>query len=108
MGLRATVSRNPRVRGFLPLFVFVLSSACSSSPPADECSELDKDGDGFVPAGRTFVCCDPEQICSADCNDDDPAIRPSGISDETQVEDEPGNGIDENCDGVDGVFGVDG
>ena len=65
---------------------------------------LDEDGDGFAGA---WVCpvdkpgCDAEvlnkqPIPNLDCNDHDKSIHPGAV-------DIPGDGIDQNCDGADGV-----
>jgi hypothetical protein len=79
-----------------------------ASPASDDCATYDGDRDGFPRPSNQFLCCDPDQLCTTDCNDEDPDVHPSGISDDTVVVDEPGDGIDKNCDGVDGVTGVDG
>jgi hypothetical protein len=90
------------------LVVSLVGGGCSSSSSAEDCAAYDRDGDGFARSSNKFLCCDPDQLCTTDCNDDDPAIHPSGTSEGTVVEDAPGDGIDQNCDGVDGIFGVDG
>lgn len=61
---------------------------------------LDADGDGYGDADVSVMDCDvPEGYVSndLDCNDDDPAINPDS-------DDEAGDGIDMNCDGVDWVL----
>ena len=59
--------------------------ACYGGPPKCE-PGTDKDGDRFCTKGPRTL----------DCNDDDPKIRP-------WADDPAGDGIDQNCDGVDGM-----
>jgi len=59
--------------------------ACYGGPPKCE-PGTDKDGDRFCTKGPRTL----------DCNDDDPNVRP-------WAEDKAGDGIDQNCDGVDGM-----
>lgn len=59
--------------------------ACYGGPPKCE-PGTDKDGDRFCTKGPRTL----------DCNDDDPKIRP-------WADDPAGDGIDQNCDGVDGI-----
>lgn len=59
--------------------------ACYGGPPKCE-PGTDKDGDRACTKGPRAL----------DCNDDDPNIRP-------WAEDPAGDGIDQNCDGVDGM-----
>jgi len=57
----------------------------------------DNDGDNFGNVAVTLSACSAPQgyvLDSTDCNDQNPAINPSAI-------DIPGNGIDENCNGID-------
>ena len=85
-----------------------LSSACPRPVDGDpQCAEFDGDGDGFPRPNSLFLCCDPEGTCGVDCNDEDPEIHPSGFSAGTFVDDEPGDGIDQNCDSLDGNVGED-
>jgi hypothetical protein len=72
-----------------------------------QCDEFDGDDDRFPRPNSLFLCCDVDFTCAVDCNDDDEAIHPSGFSEGTIVEDRPGDGLDTNCDGLDGVVGVD-
>ncbi len=107
-----------RVRRWLDVLVSstvvgVLFAAGTGCPPAAtdpsvdaECAELDSDGDGFARPGPAFICCDPDFVCASDCNDEDPTIHPT--SESTPVDDAPEDGIDRDCDGVDGRLGVDG
>nr|WP_321237353.1 PKD domain-containing protein [uncultured Psychroserpens sp.] len=60
----------------------------------------DTDGDGYGDPNSTVIECSDEPPVgyvanSLDCNDGDESINPDAIDNE-------GNGIDENCDGVDG------
>lgn len=63
--------------------------ACYGGPPP--CELVDNDKDGY------YVCKEVglEQY-SNDCNDNDPSINPAAT-------DTKGDGVDQNCDGVDGV-----
>ena len=63
--------------------------ACYGGPPG-ECEGTDADGDGY-----SVGSCDE----LPDCNDSDASIYP-GASDSL------GDGVDQNCDGVDGIYGV--
>lgn len=54
---------------------------------------IDADGDGAYSEASTAAC-----IIEFDCDDDDPDIHP-------HAEDPFGDGIDQNCDGVDGTRG---
>ncbi len=67
---------------------------------------VDEDGDGFPQSNPAFACCD-EASCSGltDCNDQDENIHPDnfeggGGGNVAEVE---GDGIDSNCDGVEGA-----
>lgn len=65
-------------------------------------SYIDADGDGFGdPLTSTVVCEIPTGSVelAGDCNDQDPNINPD-------VDDLDENGIDENCDGVDGPSAI--
>ena len=98
------------MRRFVFAFALVAAAACAGgmryvveqSPGG--AVRLDEDGDGFAGA---WVCpadkpgCDAEAlnkqpIPNLDCNDHDKTIHPGAV-------DIPGDGIDQNCDGVDGV-----
>jgi hypothetical protein len=63
---------------------------------------VDSDGDGFG-IGQVVLLCTPFAIgyssSDGDCNDTNASIYPSAV-------DLPNNGIDENCDGVDGYLSV--
>lgn len=63
----------------IPWLLFVASS-CTTAPP--NAAAGDHDGDGATAA--------------EDCDDSDPAVAPGAL-------DEPGDGVDSNCDGVDGT-----
>ncbi len=69
-----------------------------SDPSLDglETYYLDNDGDGFGAEENVITACDQPAnfvLISGDCNDDNPDINPA-------AEDIPGNGIDDDCDGV--------
>jgi hypothetical protein len=67
---------------------------------------LDRDGDGFAGPWECqpgYPNCNaeelnkrPEKLANLDCNDRDATIHPGAV-------DTPGDGIDQNCDGADGV-----
>lgn len=63
---------------------------------------VDSDGDGFG-IGQVVLLCTPfatgYSSSDGDCNDANASIYPSAV-------DVPNNGIDENCDGVDGYLSV--
>ena len=73
--------------------------ADASQPPVT--FFLDSDGDGFGDANNSIVECSSStpsgySINDLDCDDTNPSINPGAADSE-------GNGIDENCDGVDGI-----
>ena len=61
----------------------------------ESCDGVDEDCDGVIDNG-TDVDDDSDGFteCEGDCNDRNPLINPNGIE-------EPGDGIDQNCDGLD-------
>jgi hypothetical protein len=72
----------------------------------DGAVRLDRDGDGFAGPWECmpeYPSCSapelnkrPEKLANLDCNDRDASIHPGAT-------DIPGDGIDQNCDGVDGI-----
>lgn len=68
--------------------------ACYGAPPFDDPC-WDNDSDGYFPACYDEAC-DPEDVY-CDCDDADPSIHP-------EAKDPKGDGVDSNCDGVDGVL----
>jgi hypothetical protein len=68
-------------------------AACYGAPPyVDTCP--DSDGDGWTPGCyNDDHSCDVDDL-NCDCNDLDPTINPGEV-------DEPGDGIDRDCDGKD-------
>jgi len=95
----ATVSCATRRAGLASRLLTVASGglmaltlmACYGAPPCDDPPQ-DLDGDGY----QTF--CDYDYHPEADCDDSNPDIHPGAI-------DPRGDGIDQNCDFVDGVAG---
>lgn len=67
--------------------------ACYGAPPFNDPCD-DGDGDGYYPACYDDVCDPADPYC--DCNDADPRVHPD-------ADDPGGDGVDQNCDGVDGV-----
>ena len=62
----------------------------------------DADGDGFGTGAAQNLCQNPGTgfaTQGGDCNDNNPAINPNA----TEI---TGNTIDENCDGLDGILGI--
>lgn len=74
-----------------PLLFGLRCCACDENGRA-----IDADGDGAFSEASTAVC-----IIHYDCDDSDPDINPF-------ADDPFGDGIDQNCDGVDGVRRYDG
>jgi hypothetical protein len=73
----------------------VTMMACYGMPPCPDLVDRDKDGAYFCASGRdNYNSRGPE-----DCDDDDAARRPG-------FPDPEGDGIDANCDGVDGIASV--
>lgn len=68
----------------------VTLAACYGAPECIDRRDVDKDG--------SFACVDNPRM-SEDCDDNDPLRRPG-------FPDPEGDGIDQNCDGVDGLSEV--
>jgi hypothetical protein len=82
------------------MLVVLVGSACLAPPPDNSCDPYDDDGDGFPGPGLgVSTCCG--DCLPLDCNDQDPAIHPDDFSNGQQTPDEPGDGIDSNCNGAD-------
>jgi RHS repeat-associated protein len=77
------LAQNPSAGTTAPAGSAVALVVSSGPPPG----EIDLDGDGFTGD-------------QGDCRDDDPLIHPNAI-------DIPGDGLDQNCNGVDSVLGDD-
>jgi hypothetical protein len=89
----------------------VLLAACGSSTPhlapitgPQGAVRVDEDGDGvygpwMCPAGATgcnAAALNSQPIAELDCDDHDASRHPGAV-------DEPGDGIDQNCDQMDGI-----
>ncbi len=73
--------------------LITLAACYGAPPPIDTC--YDQDGDGYFPACYDDeLQCDPEDVY-CDCADVDPYTNPGEI-------DTIGDGIDRDCDGMDG------
>jgi hypothetical protein len=66
--------------------------ACYGMPPCEDDGNSDGDGDGY----HWYGCTVPDDTSKEDCNDGDASIHPG-------ADDPRGDGIDQNCDGVDGI-----
>ncbi len=88
----------------------IVDNGCCTptTPPTEVCDNIDNDCDGLIdeldPDLPPGSCCpdadaDGYTTCAGDCNDGDPNINP-GVQ-ELDCGPLCGNGVDENCDGID-------
>jgi len=81
----------PAIRWMLPALLMITLRCCACDTSGNV---IDDDLDGYYHPDSEGACF--YFMTDPDCDDDDPSIHPG-------ADDEEGDGIDQNCDGVDGV-----